>query len=339
MAVDFALKLPLYGQATDAAFDHVIDVARHAESAGFTAVYAIDHLVLPGGRSLGKSSADPARPYFLDPWTTLAAVAQATSKIRLGPQVTPLGRVHPVFIAKWGASIDRISHGRFQLGVGLGHQRVEYVNHGLPFPPFAERNQRMIEALEIIRRLWTDPEPVTYEGAHFSVIDATFWPKPVQAHVPVWFGGSSPSIQAAAAKYGDGWAPAAPQLGGFGPEGAETYRQTLANIREGAASLGRTTRIGGGALFLSTISEHQDDIDRAAALLRTRPEYAPMSIAQINDKGAVVMGDPDEICRRLDPYIEAGVEELTISFHPLDDMDGIKRGIDLYAGKVKPRFA
>lgn len=339
MPVDFALKLPMYGQAADTEFGHVIAVAKCAEEAGFSSAYAIDHLVLPGKRAVGKTKADPDRPYFLDPWTTLAAVAATTSRIRLGPQVTPIGRVHPVFIAKWGATIDRISNGRFTLGVGLGHQRVEYENHGLPFPPFQERYERMIEGLEIIRRLWTETDPVTYEGQHFQVRDAAFWPKPIQAHVPFWFGGSSPSIQAAVARLGDGWAPAAPQLGGFGPEGAGFYRDTLTSIRAEASKLGRETRIGGGALFLSTVSDDRADIERAAALLRTRPEYADLSIDEINDQGAVIMGTPDEVSRRLEPYIEAGVEELTISFHPLDDMDGIKRGIELYAERIRPRFA
>lgn len=338
VAVALALKLPMYGQDTDAPFDDVIKVARDAEDAGFAAVYAIDHLVLPGQRFLGKTTASLDRPYFLDPWTTLAAVAASTSRIQLGPQVTPIGRLHPVIVAKMGANLDRISHGRFKLGVGLGHQRVEYVNHGLPFPPFKERHERMVEGLEIIRRLWESPEPVTFEGRHFEVHDASFWPKPVH-HVPFWFGGSSDSVLATAARYADGWAPAAPQLGGFGPEGAAVYRQRLEQLRSEAARLGRSERIGGGAVFLSTVSEDPGDIERAASLLRQRPEYTPMSIAEINDVGAVILGSPDELTRRLEPYVEAGVEELTISFHPLDDIDGMRRGISLYAEKILPRFA
>ena len=338
MSIRFALKLPMYGQAADAPFDDVIRVARDAEAAGFAAVYAIDHLVLPGARFVGKTSADIEQPYFLDPWTTLAAVAASTSRIELGPQVTPIGRLHPVFVAKMGANLDRISHGRFKLGVGLGHQRVEYENHGLSFPPFSERFERMVEGLEIIRLLWDSPTPVTYEGRHFTVRDAAFWPKPLH-RIPFWFGGSSESILGAVARLGDGWAPAAPQLGGFGPEGAGAYRERLTRIREAASAMGRLEEIGGGAVFLSTISTDQADLEVAATLLRRRSEYADMSIEQINDIGAVILGDPDEISRRLEPYIEAGVEELTISFHPLDDIDGMRRGIELYAEQVGPRFA
>jgi alkanesulfonate monooxygenase SsuD/methylene tetrahydromethanopterin reductase-like flavin-dependent oxidoreductase (luciferase family) len=338
MGLQLAIKLPMYGQAPDAPFEAVLRVARAAEEAGFATAYAIDHLVLPGGRFVGKTSADISRPYFLEPWTTLAAVAAVTERIALGPQVTPIGRLHPVFVAKMAANIDRISNGRVKLGVGLGHQKVEYVSNGLPFPPFGERYERMVEGLEIIRLLWETDGPVTYEGAHFMVRDADFWPKPIH-RIPFWFGGGSDSILDAVVRLGDGWAPAAPQLGGFGPEGAGVYRARLDGIRERVSAGDNPRPIGGGAVFLSTVSERQADLQTAAALLRRREEYAQLSIDGINDIGAVIIGTPDDVSRRLEPYVEAGIDELTVSFHPLDDIDGMLRGIDLYAEKIAPRFA
>lgn len=220
MTTEFAVKLPVYGQSSDARFDHCISVAQASEAAGFSTVYVIDHLRLPPERLLGKTTADPARPYFIDAWCTLAAVAACTKTIRIGPQVTPIGLRHPIFIAKWGATVDRISNGRLRLGIGLGHQEVEYVSHGLAFPPFRARYDGMLEGIEIIRRLWSEEEPISYEGKYYSMQDVAFWPKPIQAQVPIWFGGASPSIRHAVALTGDGWFPAAPQHGGFGAEGA-----------------------------------------------------------------------------------------------------------------------
>jgi probable F420-dependent oxidoreductase len=337
--IEFAFKLPMYGQAADTPFEHYIELANLGEQAGFSTAYVIDHLRLPSDRMIGKTNADPSRPYFIDAWCTLAAVAARTTKIRLGPQVTPIGLRHPIFVAKWGATIDRISNGRFRLGVGLGHQRTEYVSHGLPFPPFQDRFDAMAEGVELIRRLWTDKDPVTYDGKHYRAEDVPFWPKPVQDQVPIWFGGASASIRGCVARLGDGWFPAAPQRGGFGPAGAAEYRDHLAEIREQAAKLGREQRIGAGALFLTTISDSGKDIEKAADMLRRRPEYAGKTVDEINNRGAVIMGSPAQVIERLQPYAQAGVEEFTISFHPLDDLDGIRRGLELYATKVMPHFS
>ena len=105
------------------------------------------------------------------------AVAARTKRIRIGTQVTPIGLRHPVFVARWAATLDQVSNGRFRLGVGLGHQEVEYVSHGFPYPSFKARYARLTEGIEIIRRLLTESEPVTFEGEHFSVKDVNMWPK------------------------------------------------------------------------------------------------------------------------------------------------------------------
>ena len=336
MAVEFAFKLNVHGQRLDTPFERYIDLVCHAEAAGFCAVYVIDHLLLPAPRLVGITEADLSRPYFLDGWCTLAALAARTKKMRIGPQVTPIGLRHPVFVAKWGATIDRISNGRLALGVGLGHQEVEYVSHGFPYPPFKERFERMVEGVEIIHRLWTEETPVTYEGRHYSVKDVNFWPKPVQSPPPLFFGGTSPSIRRAVARFGDGWSPAAPQLGGFTPA---FYKESLAAIRADAASQGRTQHIRAGGLFLTAISENRGEIEKTVALLRQRPDYAGLTLEAINQRGVTMLGNPDQVCRTLEPYAEAGVEEFTMSFVPMDDLDAIRRGIDLYAEKVMPRFA
>lgn len=335
MPIEFAFKLPLHGQAFDAPFAQTLELAAAAEDAGFSSLYVIDHLYLPGSRTGGRTSAGLDRPYFLDAWCTLAAVAARTTRVRLGPQVTPIGLRHPVFIAKWGATIDRISNGRFRLGVGLGHQEVEYVSYGFRYPPFKERFARMTEGVEIIRRLWTDEQPVSYDGKHYSVKDVAFWPKPIQSRVPIWYGGTSPSIRRGVARLGDGWFPALPQLGGFGPT---FFSESITAIREDARAQGRSERIGAGALFVTTISEDPKELEKAGAMLQRRTEYAGLSVEELKAKGAIVMGTPEEICTRLEPYVKAGVEEITITFHPLDDIGAMRRGIALYAEKVMPYF-
>jgi alkanesulfonate monooxygenase SsuD/methylene tetrahydromethanopterin reductase-like flavin-dependent oxidoreductase (luciferase family) len=202
--------------------------------------------------------------------------------------------------------------------------------------------ERLVEGVDLIRRLWEEEAPVTTEGQHWQVRDVPFWPKPVQAHVPIWYGGTSPAIQRTVGRQGDGWFPAAPQTGGLTPA---TYREGMRRIREEAAATGRSTTIGAGALFMTTISRNRDDVARTAAMLNQRKDangfldYAGMTAEEISSQGAILLGDPDEISRRLEPFVEAGLEELTLSFLPLDDMDGARRGIELFASVVAPRFA
>jgi len=74
-------------------------------------------------------------------------------------------------------------------------------------------------------------------------------------------------------------------------------------------------------------------------MLRRKPDYSGLSVEEINNRGVIMMGTPDQVCRALAPYVEAGVEEITVSFVPMDDLEMIRRGIDLYAEKVMPRFS
>ena len=93
--VKFGFKLSIHGQREGVSFRDLLELAQHAEEAGFDGVYVVDHLLLPGSRLSGYTNADPARPYFLDAWTSVAAIAAATRRVRIGPQVTPIGLRHP----------------------------------------------------------------------------------------------------------------------------------------------------------------------------------------------------------------------------------------------------
>ena len=86
------------------------------------------------------------------------------------------------------------------------------------------------------------------------------------------------------------------------------------------------------------ISENQADIDRAVAVLARNADFAGLSVDEINDRGVIIMGSPAQVVDRLAPYAEAGVEEFSVSFHPLDDITGLRRGMDLYASKVMPQL-
>ena len=153
-------------------------LAAEAEEAGWHGVFVWDHLRCG------------ARGDVADPWITLAAIAAATERIRLGPMVTPLARRRPAKVARETATLDRLSGGRLALGVGLGNDESasEYSMTGEELDD-RRRASMLDESLEILAAAWSG-EPVHHHGEHYTVDGIQFLPRPVQRPgVPVWFAG------------------------------------------------------------------------------------------------------------------------------------------------------
>ncbi|HYY79556.1 MAG TPA: LLM class flavin-dependent oxidoreductase [Actinomycetes bacterium] len=172
-----ALWLPLFDELADPAA--VARLAAEAEQAGWHGFFVWDHLRWrPPVRQLA------------DPWITLAAIAAATQRVRLGPMVTPLARRRPAKLARETATLDRLSGGRLTLGVGLGSDRfgAELSKTGEQLDDRL-RAQMLDEALEVLTAAWSG-EPVHHHGRHYTVDDVRFLPRPVQRPgVPVWVAG------------------------------------------------------------------------------------------------------------------------------------------------------
>jgi alkanesulfonate monooxygenase SsuD/methylene tetrahydromethanopterin reductase-like flavin-dependent oxidoreductase (luciferase family) len=171
------LFLPLFDALADPAV--VARLSAEAEEAGWHGAFVWDNL------RFQEPVVDVA-----DPWITLAAMAAATERIRLGPMVTPLARRRPVKVARETATLDRLSGGRLTLGVGLGSDQFasEYSMTGEELDD--RRRARMLdEALEILAAAWSG-EPVHHRGEHYTVDGMRFLPRPVQRPgVPVWVAG------------------------------------------------------------------------------------------------------------------------------------------------------
>lgn len=184
-----ALFVPLFDELADPVT--VAGLAAEAEAEGWDGVFVWDHV------RWREPVVDVA-----DPWITLAAVATATERIRLGPMVTPLARRRPVKVARETASLDRLSGGRLTLGVGLGSDRF-----GQEFELTGEevderlRGRMLDEALAILEAAWSG-EPVQHRGEHYTVDGMRFLPRPVQEPgVPVWvaaFPGNAKPLRRAA---------------------------------------------------------------------------------------------------------------------------------------------
>ena len=168
-----------------------------ADEAGFDGLWGFDHLLALG--------ADPTQPVF-EGWSMLAAMAEATKRVRIGLMVAGNLYRHPGLHAKIGATIDHLSDGRLEFGIGAAWNEPEFAELGMDFPPLGERIGRFGEAVRVIKRLWTK-ERANFKGKYYTLADAVAEPKPVQKpHPPIWIGGSGPQrTLKIVARHGDVW--------------------------------------------------------------------------------------------------------------------------------------
>ena len=170
-------------------------LVRATEELGFDALFRSDHYgTVVSEEELGS----------LDAWATLAALAAVTSRIRLGTLVSPATFRRPSVLAKNAVTVDHISDGRVEVGLGAGWNQAEHVRYGFPFPSLRERMDMFAEQLEVIHRQWA-AEPFSFEGEHYQLTDSDPRPKPVQQpHPNLIVGGSGrPRSVALAARWAD----------------------------------------------------------------------------------------------------------------------------------------
>ena len=177
--------------------DDVVATAKLVEKLGYDHFWLNDHFL--------PYRADPDVPHF-ESWTILAALARETKTIRLGILVTGNTYRHPAVLAKMATTVDHLSGGRLELGLGAGWQENEHVAYGIPFYSAKERAERLGEALEVVKRLWTEDHP-TMKGKYYSLEKAPFSPKNVQKpHPPIVVGGQGKKlIMPLVARYADEW--------------------------------------------------------------------------------------------------------------------------------------
>jgi alkanesulfonate monooxygenase SsuD/methylene tetrahydromethanopterin reductase-like flavin-dependent oxidoreductase (luciferase family) len=170
-----------------------LESSRHAEQAGYSAVWCWDHFM---GR--GKKETP-----VLECWTTLTAAAAVTSRLRVGSFINNVMNRHPAVLARMVATIADQSGGRVDVGIGVGGNADEEAAYGIPFPPADERIKILEEAVSVLRLLWTGG-PADYDGQHFTLRDA--WAYPVPSPAPrIIVGGETPAGARLAARVGGGW--------------------------------------------------------------------------------------------------------------------------------------
>jgi probable F420-dependent oxidoreductase len=326
-----ALKLNAYALPPDTSFQDLLTLADEAENAGFDGVYLIDHLFMPNEQLAGFSSHfDRSRPFFPDPWSLMPAIAARTRTLRIGPQVAPIMRMHPVVLARSGATIDWLSGGRFVLQVGAGWNADEYRAFGLPYSAsLTERYRRLNEGIRLIQALWDSESAVTFDGEFYSLAEAPLWPKPLaRPRPPIWIGGNSAGARTIVAQVGDGWTPAPPHYGGMTPD---AYAKGVSDIRDQARAFGRPPEaITAGGHFFVVVEETQEKARDVAQSLLHRDIWRDLTVSELAERGIAFIGTPQQILRGIARFVDAGLEYLTVSLVPISPLRPTLRRMSLF---------
>ena len=253
------MKIGCYYFATDYAMP-VVEVARALEERGFESLFLPEHTHIPTSRRTPwPGGAELPRQYShtLDPFVALAAAAAVTTTLRLGTGICLLTQRDPIVTAKEVASIDLVSGGRFEFGIGAGWNAEEMENHGTRFET---RFGVMVDRAKAMQAIWTQEE-AAYDGEFTRFEPIWSWPKPVQKpHPPILLGGESDHTLRRVMDFGDGWFPRG--RGFADPEAA------MARLRRFAEQAGRDPKTVSTTLFGATPDAAYLDRCRAAGLDR-----------------------------------------------------------------------
>ena len=291
-------------------YDEILALARTAETAGIEAFFRSDHYAsFPG----------PAGLPTTDAWATLAGLARETSTIHLGSLVSPVTFRLPGQFAKLVATVDEMSDGRVEVGMGAGWNEEEHAQLGLPFPPLGERYAMLEEAVAIVHGLWTEPDGWRFSGEHWRIDGSLFHPRPERAgrrHPPIILGGDGgPRLARLVARYADEF-----DLVSATPQRA---RAAYARVREACEAIGRDpAEVTLSAMTGVLVAESDGDLhDRIDALLRLTgaSERTDADAWLAERRQRWILGSLDEAGERIAALAEAGAQRIMLQdFLPRD---------------------
>ena len=264
---------------------------------------------------------------LLECWTTLSALAAVTERIRLTPMVLANTYRPPALLAKMASTLDVISGGRLELGIGAGGGRGDHQASGYPFPSTRVRVEMLEEAMEVMKKLWTQPK-ADFQGTYYTLDQASTEPKPVQKpHPPLLIGGHGERyLLRVVAKHAD--------ICNIGSEmSLEEHRAKLDVLERYCWEVGRDPaeiEVTHNARLI--IAESQREFDSKAAHAASQANIS-VSDYKRNISGAIA-GTPEQCVQQIESYVEAGIRYFMLIFQdPVSDED-----LQLFAKEVMPHF-
>jgi|SRR5579859_346821 len=290
------------------AYEEILSLARTAEEAGLEAIFRSDHYAsFPG---------EAGRP-TTDAWATLAGLARETTRIHIGSLVSPVTFRLPGNLAKLVATVDEMSGGRVELGMGAGWNELEHAQYGLPFPSLRERFDLLEESLAIVHGLWTEPDGWSFDGAHWQVRGARFHPRPTfgrSRHPHLIVGGDGgPRLARLVASYADEFNRSSASADVLGP----AYR----NVREACRAVGRDpeTVVYSAMVGVLIAGTERELADRVRAQLKMTGNAGDAEGWLAERRPRWVMGTPDEAWERIRDLEAAGAQRIMLQdFLPRD---------------------
>ncbi|MEM2760135.1 MAG: TIGR03560 family F420-dependent LLM class oxidoreductase [Nitrososphaerales archaeon] len=307
MKINFGIRIVLYQKS----FEAIKEYALAAEKLGYDSLWVNDHL-LPIVGSIEKP--------MMESWTVLSSLASITYDIRLGTLVLNNTFRYPQLVAKMVSTLDVISNGRLELGVGAGWFREEHEMFGLPYRKHSERIAMLSEAVELMRNLWTKRR-TTYNGKYYDVSNAVCLPKPMQKpHPPLLIGGHSSAILNLVAKYAD--------KSNFIMLSSKEFAKRAELLRDRCESIGRDyykirKSFFGEAMVVRSEKQAYEEI-------KDRLRERRLSVRQgMQYAQRCIIGTPEQCIERIRAYVDADAEEFMLVFPDLD-----KRQMRLFADSV-----
>src|SRR5260370_24749711 len=283
------------------AYETMTRVAQEADALGYHSIWLYDHF---------HTVPTPTQEVTFECWTSIAALARDTRRVRLGQMVTCNSYRNPALLAKMASTVDALSHGRLDFGIGAGWYEEEYVAYGYPFAGTHERLERLREAVEIILAMWTQEE-ANFEGTYYQARGAINQPKGVQQpHIPLLIGGGGEKVTLKlVAQYAD-----ACNVG----DDPASIKQKLAVLKQHCETVGRDYE--SIHRTSSTLCLLADSDEQALALLPAELK------AKLGDAvKTALIANPGTLRQRLAAYEAAGVQELLLRFVDGTNLEALRR--------------
>ena len=298
-------------------YDNLRKVWVEADQLGFHSGWLFDHLFeLP--------RFGPSHKPCLESWTVLSALSSETKALRLGVTVLCVSYRNPAVLAKMASTLDVISNGRFELGIGAGWAHTEHEAYGIPFGKPRERVERLEEAVTIITKMWTEDNP-SFHGKYYSIHGAVCEPKPLQKpRPPIWIGGGGEQLTLrAVAKQADGC--------NFIGLSLEEYQQKLDVLTKHCDAVGRridsVRKSWQGSVVIGR--------NRAAVESKIQAAITSGDASSSEIESHSIVGTPEQCLQRIGEYVDLGVDRFMLSFPEVaTDVSGLR----LFGETVLPHF-